>query len=104
MRPAVLAVESDLHAGSTVAPCSPDGIELDDGGRYMPSDVQVWLWEKRCEFWNGRRSPPDTPAGFTESRNRTEPCAIAPGNPESTEGNAVRSPRHDDSCWYGRKQ
>lgn len=50
-RPVVLALFSDVHAGSTVAVCPPEGVEYDDGGRYIPSKPQVWLWEQWGEFW-----------------------------------------------------
>lgn len=41
----LLVCISDIHAGSSVAICPPDGIELDDGGWYTPSQAQVWIWE-----------------------------------------------------------
>jgi hypothetical protein len=47
-----VAVVSDLHIGSTVALCPPEGIALEDGGRYMPSQVQKWVWEKWQAFWH----------------------------------------------------
>lgn len=27
-------------------------MRLDDGGRYLPSKAQLWLWEKWCDFWD----------------------------------------------------
>jgi hypothetical protein len=51
MRPAVLAVTSDQHCGSTLGLCPPEGVKLDDGGRYDPSIVQRWLWECWEDFW-----------------------------------------------------
>lgn len=42
---------SDLHVGSTVALCHPDGIALEDGGRYTPNIAQQWLWQRWLEFW-----------------------------------------------------
>lgn len=50
-RPVVLAAFSDIHANSTLGLCHPGGVELDDGGRYAPSTVQLWLWEQWAEFW-----------------------------------------------------
>lgn len=41
-----MLVVSDLHCGSTVGLCPPEGIDLDDGGMYLPSEAQVWLWER----------------------------------------------------------
>lgn len=31
--------------------CPPEGVILDDGGRYTPSDPQVWLWQCWVEYW-----------------------------------------------------
>lgn len=49
-QPVVIAVVSDLHAGSTVALCPPT-IKLDDGGKYEASDAQKWLWANWLDFW-----------------------------------------------------
>lgn len=49
-RPVVLAITSDLHAGSTVALCPPE-IDLDDGGAYKASRVQQWMWQSWADFW-----------------------------------------------------
>lgn len=38
-------VAGDMHVNSAVALCPPDGIDLDDGGKYMPSETQRWLWD-----------------------------------------------------------
>ena len=51
----VVAIVSDLHVGSTVGLCPPNGIELEDGGRYMPNTVQGWTWDRWCEFWQDAR-------------------------------------------------
>lgn len=42
--PVVLLVVSDLHCGSTVGLC-PERIALDDGGEYLASKAQRWLWQ-----------------------------------------------------------
>lgn len=47
----VLAVVSDVHAGSTVALCPPK-ILLDDGGSYEASKPQRWLWQSWVGFWD----------------------------------------------------
>lgn len=47
----VLAVVSDIHAGSTVALC-PDRIALDDGGAYEASKAQRWLWQCWRDYWH----------------------------------------------------
>lgn len=50
-RTVVLAIVSDVHCGSTLAACPPEGCRLDDGGKYLPSKVQLWLWEKWEAYW-----------------------------------------------------
>lgn len=50
-KPVVLAVVSDVHCGSTVAVCPPK-IELDDGGEYVASKAQRWLWQGWLSFWS----------------------------------------------------
>jgi hypothetical protein len=47
----LIAVTSDLHAGSTVALCPPR-IELDDGGAYEASTAQRWLWSGWLDYWD----------------------------------------------------
>jgi hypothetical protein len=47
----LLVAVSDLHAGSTIGLCPPEGVELDDGGAYVPSDAQGWLWERWEALW-----------------------------------------------------
>ncbi|HEX5437140.1 MAG TPA: hypothetical protein VFW98_08270 [Gemmatimonadaceae bacterium] len=49
-RPVVVAVTSDQHCGSTVALC-PERIALDDGGEYVASTAQCWLWANWLDFW-----------------------------------------------------
>ena len=49
-RRVVMAVVSDPHAGSTVAVC-PERIRLDDGGEYVSSTSQRWLWASWLDFW-----------------------------------------------------
>lgn len=49
-RPVVLAVTSDIHAGSTVALCPPE-VPLDDGGAYKASKAQLWMWQCWRDFW-----------------------------------------------------
>ncbi len=51
-RPVLLVATSDQHTGSTVGICPPEGVKLDDGGRYLPSLPQQWLWDKwENDFW-----------------------------------------------------
>jgi hypothetical protein len=47
----VLGVFSDIHAGSTIGLCHPNGVSLDDGGSYIPSPEQCWLWECWVNGW-----------------------------------------------------
>lgn len=48
----VIAVVSDLHAGSSIGLCPPEPVELDDGQSYVPSKFQRWLWQCWGEFWD----------------------------------------------------
>lgn len=50
MKPILLAAVSDLHAGSTVALCPPK-IPLDDGGEFVASQAQLWLWACWHQYW-----------------------------------------------------
>lgn len=50
-RKVIIAIVSDVHAGSTVAVCPPK-IEMDDGGEYVASKVQRWLWQEWLAFWD----------------------------------------------------
>lgn len=43
---------SDLHAGCKLALCPPGGASLDDGGRYLPSPLQLKLYDIWREFWD----------------------------------------------------
>ena len=47
----VLAVVSDVHVGSTLGMVPEDGVRLDDGGVYSPSERNVWLWECWRDYW-----------------------------------------------------
>ena len=46
----------DLHCGSTVGLCPPEGIELDDGGLYIPNKAQLWLWDNWEKAWDKIKS------------------------------------------------
>ena len=48
----VVVIAGDLHCGSTVGLCPPDGLELDDGGHYVASPAQLWLWERWEKAWS----------------------------------------------------
>jgi hypothetical protein len=47
-----LVVFSDTHCGCRLALCPPEGIALDDGGRYLPSTFQKKMWGWWREFWD----------------------------------------------------
>jgi hypothetical protein len=46
-----LVVVADIHCGCAVGLLHPDGVSLDDGGTYKPSDFQLKLWSYWEEFW-----------------------------------------------------
>ena len=47
----VVAQVSDVHAGGATALC-PDSVPLDDGGFYVPSKLQRWLFQGWEFYWN----------------------------------------------------
>ena len=47
-----IIVVSDIHGGCKLAVCPPGGIDLDDGGRYVPSPFQLKLYAMWREFWD----------------------------------------------------
>ena len=47
-----LIVISDTHIGCQAGLCPPSGYALDDGGRYMPNQLQQVVWSWWEEFWN----------------------------------------------------
>lgn len=47
-----LIVVSDTHCGCRLALCPPEGVALDDGGRYVPSTFQKKMWKWWLEFWD----------------------------------------------------
>ena len=49
-KPWLVAVTSDHHTNSSIGLCPPEGVMLDEGGRYIPSKAQLWLSEKWTEF------------------------------------------------------
>lgn len=46
-----LIVVSDTHCGCKLGLCPAEGIQLDDGGTYMPSKFQLKMWAMWEEFW-----------------------------------------------------
>jgi len=46
-----IAVVGDSHCGSTLGLCPEEGVKLPEGGRYIPSHAQLWLWEKWLDYW-----------------------------------------------------
>lgn len=49
-KPVLLAVVSDIHAGGTTA-LAPDRVQLDDGGEYVASKAQRWLFQCWRDYW-----------------------------------------------------
>lgn len=47
-----LIVISDTHIGCKLGLVHPDGASIDEGGRYMPSDLQLKVWEHWRHFWD----------------------------------------------------
>jgi hypothetical protein len=47
-----LIVISDIHAGCQLGLCPPNGVVLDEGGRYKPNRVQRKVWEYWRYFWD----------------------------------------------------
>ena len=47
-----LIVVSDTHCGCRLGLLHPDGITVDGGGRYLPSDFQLKMWALWREFWD----------------------------------------------------
>lgn len=47
-----LVVVSDTHCGCRLGLCGPDGINLDMGGTYKPSQFQKKMWGLWREFWD----------------------------------------------------
>jgi hypothetical protein len=93
-----LAVASDTHCGSTLGLCPPQGVPLDDGGDYYPSELQKRVWQWWEEFWN-----------WVDTQTGGEPYAVC-CNGDSIEGQphgsvAVVSPNWTDQvniaveCW-----
>lgn len=48
-----LIVISDTHCGCRLGLLHPSGIQLDDGGLYLPSEFQRKVWALWREFWDG---------------------------------------------------
>jgi hypothetical protein len=46
----IVAVVGDMHANSTVALCPPR-FTLDDGGQYVASEHQRWIWRHWLAYW-----------------------------------------------------
>jgi len=46
-----LVVVSDLHCGCRLGLCPEGGAQLDDGGHYFPSSLQMAVWSWWQEFW-----------------------------------------------------
>lgn len=47
-----VVVISDLHCGCQLGLCPPNGVTLDEGGTYQPSEQQRKVWGYWLMFWN----------------------------------------------------
>ncbi len=47
----VVALFADTHPNSTVGLLHPDGVDLDDGQKVLPSRAQRWLWRNWLAYW-----------------------------------------------------
>lgn len=47
-----LIVVSDTHCGCRLGLCPPEGVALDDGGRYEPSSAQQKVWSIWRDLWD----------------------------------------------------
>ena len=47
-----LIVVSDTHSGCRLGLMHPDGIHVDGGGQYLPSEFQLKMWALWREFWD----------------------------------------------------
>lgn len=47
----IVALFGDMHPNSVVGLVHPDGVDFDDGGRYVPSRAQQWLWRRWLDYW-----------------------------------------------------
>ena len=47
----IVALFGDTHPNSAVGLIHPDGVVFDDGGKYVPSRAQQWLWRRWLDYW-----------------------------------------------------
>ena len=78
-----LVVVSDLHVGDALGLCDAGGHDRDEGGRYMPSPLQIKLWWLWREFW-------DT---FVPEATKGEPFAVLV-NGDALDGPGVKRATH----------
>jgi hypothetical protein len=50
--PKQVVVVSDIHAGCRMGLCPRHGVKLDDGGVYLPSNIQLKMVDMWDEFWD----------------------------------------------------
>lgn len=70
-----LIVVADLHCGCQLGLCPPEGIKLDEGGEYKPSELQQKMWYHWREFWDD----------WVPRVTRGEPYAVL-SNGDATDG------------------
>lgn len=91
-----VVIVSDTHCGCRLALCPPEGLPVDDGGVYAPSDFQRAIWGHWREFWDE----------FVPSVVHGEDFAVVV-NGDAVEGNHHRSttqishnPADQEECAY----
>lgn len=51
----LIGAVADLHCGSQLGLCPPEGVEFGRGGKYLPNKAQLWSWEHYEGFWETAR-------------------------------------------------
>lgn len=59
MKNCIVAIVGDLHVNSTVALCPPS-FQLDDGGKYVASKQQRWIWNHWVDYWKSIKQYKET--------------------------------------------
>lgn len=68
-----LVIISDLHCGCRLGLCPSYGVVLDEGGKYMPSNLQKKVWDCWQRFWGFGKYKNN---GWVKKASRGEPFAV----------------------------
>lgn len=80
----VVALTGDHHCNSTLGLCPPEGVRLDDGGRYLPNAAQLWLWNLwEKEYW----------PRVQQVRKAEKACLVCGFNGDATDGDHHNTPQ-----------